>query len=80
MTCSSYIYFVQAKVKALHAASEVQFDGEEQLSSLYIFLCVAFFHCCYRFGGGHNEKVTAFLKEQLAEKYKDQYSARLIHS
>ena len=24
--------------------------------------------------------VTAFLKEQLAEKYKDQYSARLIHS
>ena len=43
MTYSSYIYFVQAKVKALHAASEVQFDGEEQLSSLYIFLCVAFF-------------------------------------
>ena len=33
-----YIYFVQAKVEALHAASEVQFDGEEQLSSLYILL------------------------------------------
>ena len=34
----------------------------------------------YRFNGVHNENVTTFLKEQLVEKYKDQFSKRVIHS
>ena len=34
----------------------------------------------YRYNAVHNENVTTFLKEQLVEKYKDQFSKRVIHS